>query len=113
MSPKLVVNMQRALESVVNNGTGGKAAIDRYRVAGKTGTAKIASGGIYGKFYMATFAGFAPISNPRFALVVVINAPKAGKFYGGTVSGPAFSEIMSRALQLYNIKPDVPLDKDK
>lgn len=112
MSPKLVVNMQRALESVVNNGTGGKAAIDRYRVAGKTGTAKIASGGTYGKFYMATFAGFAPISNPRFALVVVINAPKAGKFYGGTVSGPAFSEIMSRALQLYNIKPDVPLEKE-
>ena len=45
--------------------------------------------------------------------IVVINAPKAGKFYGGTVSGPAFSEIMSRALQLYNIKPDVPLEKEK
>ena len=107
VSRNQVAIMQRALESVVSNGTGGKAAIDRYRVAGKTGTAKIATAGGYGKYYMATFAGFAPLSNPRFALVVVINAPKAGKFYGGQVSGPAFSEIMSRALQLYNIKPDV------
>src|SRR5574344_119769 len=107
--PKQVSIMQRALESVVSNGTGGKAAIDRYRVAGKTGTAKIASGGTYGKYYMSTFAGFAPISDPRFALVVVVSAPKAGKFYGGVVSGPVFSEVMSRALQLYNVKPDVPL----
>ncbi len=107
VSSPQVAMMQAALESVVSNGTGGKAAIDRYRVAGKTGTAKIAVGGTYGKDYIATFAGFAPISNPRFALVVVITAPKAGKFYGGLVSGPSFSEIMSRALQLYNIKPDV------
>ncbi len=54
---------------------------------------------------MSTFAGFAPISNPRFALVVVISAPKAGKFYGGVVSGPVFRAVMSKALQLYNIKP--------
>ncbi|MGN0915140.1 MAG: peptidoglycan D,D-transpeptidase FtsI family protein [Succinivibrio sp.] len=98
--------MQNALETVVDAGTGGKAAIDRYKVAGKTGTAKIASAGGYGKFYMSTFAGFAPISDPRFALVVVISAPKAGKFYGGVVSGPVFREVMSKALQVYNIKPD-------
>lgn len=110
--PKQVSIMQNALESVVSNGTGGKAAIDRYRVAGKTGTAKIASGGTYGKYYMSTFAGFAPISDPRFALVVVVNAPKAGRFYGGVVSGPVFSEVMSRALQLYNVKPDVPLKEN-
>ena len=105
-SPKQVALMKQALETVVSDGTGGKAAIDRYRVAGKTGTAKIASVGGYGKYYMSTFAGFAPISKPRFALVVNVNAPKAGKFYGGVVSGPVFREVMSRALQLYNIKPD-------
>ena len=55
------------------------------------------------------FAGFAPLSKPRFALVVNVNAPKAGKFYGGVVSGPVFREVMSRALQLYNIKPDKQL----
>lgn len=103
--------MQKALETVVAQGTGGKAAIDRYRVAGKTGTAKIASVGGYGKYYMSTFAGFAPISNPRFALVVVISAPKAGKFYGGVVSGPVFRAVMSKALQLYNIKPDREMDE--
>ena len=97
-SPKQVALMKQALETVVSDGTGGKAAIDRYRVAGKTGTAKIASVGGYGKYYMSTFAGFAPISKPRFALVVNVNAPKAGKFYGGVVSGPVFREVMSRAL---------------
>ena len=101
-----VRNMLKALETVVDGGTGGQAAIDRYRVAGKTGTAKIASVGGYGKFYMSTFAGFAPISDPRFAMVVVINAPKAGQIYGGAVSGPVFRDVMSRALQLYNVKPD-------
>ena len=108
-SPKQVALMKQALETVVSDGTGGKAAIDRYRVAGKTGTAKIASVGGYGKYYMSTFAGFAPISKPRFALVVNVNAPKAGKFYGGVVSGAVFREVMSRALQLYNIKPDKQL----
>lgn len=108
-SPKQVALMKQALETVVSDGTGGKAAIDRYRVAGKTGTAKIASVGGYGKDYMSTFAGFAPLSKPRFALVVNVNAPKAGKFYGGVVSGPVFREVMSRALQLYNIKPDKQL----
>lgn len=101
-----VRNMLKALETVVDGGTGGQAAIDRYRVAGKTGTAKIASVGGYGKFHMSTFAGFAPISDPRFAMVVVINAPKAGQIYGGAVSGPVFRDVMSRALQLYNVKPD-------
>ena len=82
--------MMNALETVVSEGTGGKAAIERYRVAGKTGTAKIAKAGGYSNDYVSTFAGFAPISDPRFALVVVICAPKAGQFYGGVVSGPVF-----------------------
>lgn len=98
--------IQKALETVVAEGTGGQAAIGRYRVAGKTGTAKIAEGGGYSQDYIGTFAGFAPISDPRFALVVVIKAPRAGKFYGGVVSGPVFRDVMSRALQLYNIPPD-------
>lgn len=46
------------------------------------------------------------MSNPRFAMVVIINEPRAGKYYGGTVSGPVFSQVMERALQLYNVPPD-------
>lgn len=103
-----VKRIHAALETVVSQGTGGKAAIDRYRIAGKTGTAKIAEAGGYGSRYFASFAGFAPISDPRFALVVVIRAPQKGSFYGGTVSGPVFRDVMTRALQLYNIAPDKP-----
>ena len=105
-----VMRMQNAMESVVAECTGKKAAINRYRVAGKTGTAKIAASGTYSSLYMSTFAGFAPIGNPRFAMVVVVKAPREGGFYGGTVSGPAFSEVMSRALQLYNVPPDRKLE---
>lgn len=106
-----VRRMVNALETVVAEGTGGKAAISRYRVAGKTGTAKMATRGGYGNSYIGTFAGFAPLSDPRFSLVVVMKNPKAGKFYGGTVSGPVFRDVMSRALQLYNVAPDRSLEE--
>ncbi|MCR5537300.1 MAG: peptidoglycan glycosyltransferase FtsI [Succinivibrio sp.] len=101
-----VRRMQEAMESVVTGGTGKRAAINRYHVAGKTGTAKIARNGAYTDLCMTTFAGFAPLSNPRFALVVVINSPREGSISGGGVSGPVFSEVMSNALQLYNVPPD-------
>lgn len=94
------------LETVVSQGSGGKAAIDRYRIAGKTGTAHIARGGAYVDDYVSSFVGFAPLSNPRFALSVVVFSPQEGSYYGGAVSGPVFRDIMSRALQLYNIAPD-------
>lgn len=94
------------LETVVSQGSGGRAAIDRYRIAGKTGTAHIARGGSYVDDYVSSFVGFAPLSNPRFALSVVVFSPREGSYYGGAVSGPVFRDIMSRALQLYNIAPD-------
>ena len=97
------------LESVVEyGGTGTKAEVPGYRVAGKTGTAKVAIAGGYGKDYVGTFAGFAPVSNPRFAMVVIINEPQAGAYYGGMVAGPTFAEVMGGALQLYNVPPDAP-----
>ena len=97
------------LESVVEHGgTGTKAEVPGYRVAGKTGTAKVAIAGGYGKDYVGTFAGFAPVSNPRFVMVVIINEPKNGVYYGGSVAGPAFAEVMAGALQFYNVPPDAP-----
>lgn len=94
------------LETVVSQGSGGRAAIDRYRIAGKTGTAHIARGGAYVDDYVSSFVGFAPMSSPRFALSVVVFSPQKGSYFGGAVSGPVFRDIMSRALQLYNIAPD-------
>lgn len=100
-----VKRLQQSLEDVVATGTGSKAGISRYRIAGKTGTAKIASVGGYSNKYISSFAGFAPMSDPKFALVVIINDPKKS-YYGGVVSGPVFREIMTRALQMYNVPPD-------
>lgn len=95
------------LESVVGpGGTARKAAIPGYRVGGKTGTSRKAIAGGYGNDYVGIFAGVAPISDPRFAMVVVMNEPQGDKYYGGDVSAPVFAEVMSGALQLMNIRPD-------
>ena len=107
VSDEVATQIIHALEGVVEEGgTGGKAAVPGYRIAGKTGTAKVATAGGYGKDYVGTFVGFAPVSNPRFAMVVIINEPHGASYYGGFVAGPTFSEVMSSALQLYNVPPD-------
>lgn len=97
----------RLLESVVAEGTGAKAAITGYRVAGKTGTAKINQAGTYfDDRYTAVFGGVAPASNPRLAAVVVIDDPAAGRYYGGDISAPVFSAVVGGALRLMGVAPD-------
>ncbi|MDG2939465.1 peptidoglycan glycosyltransferase FtsI [Bisgaard Taxon 10/6] len=83
-----------------------RAMVDGYRVAIKTGTAKKLEKGRYVDKYMAYTAGLAPATDPRFALVILIDDPKAGQYYGGAVSAPVFSSIMGYALRAYNITPD-------
>ena len=102
---RTVVHM---MESVALPGGGGvKAAIKGYRIAIKTGTAKkVGPDGRYINKYIAYTAGVAPASNPRFALVVVINDPQAGKYYGGAVSAPVFGAIMGGVLRTMNIETD-------
>ena len=109
---KTVVHM---MESVALPGGGGvKAAIKGYRVAIKTGTAKkVGPDGRYVNKYIAYTAGVAPASRPRFALVVVINDPQAGKYYGGAVSAPVFGAIMGGVLRTMNIEPDALPTNDK
>lgn len=108
MSETIAHQVEHMMESVALPGGGGvKAAVRGYRVAIKTGTAKkIGDDGKYIDKYIAYTAGVAPASNPRFALVVVINDPENGAYYGGAVSAPVFSQIMSDVLRLENIKPD-------
>ncbi|MDO9991623.1 penicillin-binding transpeptidase domain-containing protein [Glaesserella parasuis] len=104
---KITKDVVHMMESVAAKGEGGaRAAVDGYRVAIKTGTVRKLEKGQYVKKYFAYTAGIAPASNPRFALVVLINEPKAGNYYGGEVSAPLFSSIMGYALKAYNIKPD-------
>jgi cell division protein FtsI (penicillin-binding protein 3) len=105
------------LESVVAaEGTGTKAAIYGYRVAGKTGTAEKATDGGYSKsLFMSVFAGVAPATDPRLAAVVVIDTPSAGLHRGGDVAAPVFSAVMGPALRLLGVAPDttpgVPADE--
>ncbi|MDU7257688.1 MAG: penicillin-binding transpeptidase domain-containing protein [Escherichia coli] len=109
---RTVVHM---MESVALPGGGGvKAAIKGYRIAIKTGTAKkVGPDGRYINKYIAYTAGVAPASQPRFALVVVINDPQAGKYYGGAVSAPVFGAIMGGVLRTMNIEPDALTTGDK
>lgn len=90
------------------------ALVEGYRVAIKTGTAKKIEKGHYVDKYMAYTAGIAPVTDPRFALVILIDEPKARQYYGGAVSAPVFSAIMGAALRAYNITPDgVPVENTK
>ena len=109
---RTVVHM---MESVALPGGGGtRAAIKGYRIAIKTGTAKkVGPEGRYINEYIAYTAGVAPASNPRYALVVLINDPKAGKYYGGAVSAPIFGSIMGGVLRLMNVEPDALQTDDK
>lgn len=82
------------------------AMVEGYRVGIKTGTAKKVENGKYVDHYLAYTAGIAPITNPRYALVVLLNDPQADAYYGGAVSAPIFSRIMGYTLRATNIVPD-------
>lgn len=105
---KYVKNVLKMMEKTVQPGEGGaQAAIQGYRVAVKTGTSKkIGNKGIYIRKYIAYTAGIAPVSDPKFALVIIIDEPKAGKYYGGAVAAPVFSKIMKLVLKTMKIQPD-------
>ncbi len=100
------------LESVVSKGTGKRAQIPGYRVAGKTGTShRSQEGGYAENRYIAVFAGYAPVSDPRLAIAVVVQDPKAGQHFGGVVAAPVFAEVMSQGLRLGGIEPDAIDDR--
>ena len=96
------------LEEVVQpDGTGNKAAIDGYRVAGKTGTAwKFGTGGYSQDKYISIFAGLAPASDPRLATIVVIDEPGGELYYGSDVAAPVFANVMAESLRLLAVPPD-------
>ncbi len=108
MSPAVARSLVQLMEQVVAaGGTGTRAAVVGYKVAGKTGTAwKSYAGGYSTDKYMAVFAGLVPASYPRLATVVVIDEPSGSLYYGGEVAAPVFSNVMSGALRLLDIPPD-------
>lgn len=86
-----------------------RAQVPAYHVAGKSGTARKSTAGTKGytaNAYRSLFAGFAPVNNPRIAMLVVIDEPSTGAYYGGLISAPVFGKVMAGALRLMNIAPD-------
>ncbi len=81
-----------------------------YRVAGKTGTAHKGENGGYAEHkYVSAFVGFAPASDPRLVIAVMVDEPSAGQYYGGAVAAPVFSAVMGGALRMLGVPPDAPL----
>jgi cell division protein FtsI (penicillin-binding protein 3) len=109
ISPQTAQTLTRMLTSVVSEkGTGARAALEGFRVAGKTGTAQkpdLRAGGYRKDRYTASFAGFVPAEDPRICLVVLVDEPKE-EIYGGQVAAPLFREIARDVLGILGVYAD-------
>ncbi|MTD10619.1 penicillin-binding protein PBP3 [Acinetobacter sp. YIM 103518] len=116
IDPKIADQVLLMMEAVtLPGGTARQADIPGYRVAGKTGTAhklRADRKGYSQSDYRALFAGVAPVSDPRLAMIVVVENPK-GQYYGGLVAAPVFARVMQESLRLMNVPLDKPLDAPK
>ena len=91
-----------------SGGTAPKAQTIGYSVGGKTGTAHIQEGkGYANKKYRGFFVGMAPIENPRIVVAVMIEEPKNGKYFGGDVAAPVFSQTVQQTLRILGVQPDI------
>ncbi len=105
-SPATIATLRNLLEGVVENGTARSLRNSPFKIAGKTGTAQIASGkkGYNKENYNASFVGYFPASNPKYSCIVFISNPAAGKIYGGAVAAPVFKEIADK---VYASRPGI------
>ena len=108
MPAEIAGQVRKMLAAVVQKeGTGQRAAVEGYTVAGKTGTVhKAEPGGYSADRYISLFAGIAPLQNPRLVMVIMIDEPQGNEYYGGQVAAPVFAKVMAGALRLLDITPD-------
>lgn len=107
MSAKTADQLLVMLEEVVSDGTGRSAKVPGYRIAGKTGTARVAGvRGYQERRFMSSFVGIAPASNPRLIVAVFITEPTNGGYYGAQVAAPLFAKVMGSALRILDVPPD-------
>ena len=105
--PALARTLVDMLETVTGpEGSGTRARVANYSVAGKTGTSRRATAGGYENRYVSVFAGMIPASAPRLVAVVVVNDPQGGVYYGGLVAAPVFGRVMEGAMRLLDVAPD-------
>ena len=112
ISPRTAAAVRRMLEMVTQpGGTATRAQVAGFRVAGKTGTAHKLTGATYASDrYVSSFVGFAPASNPRLVIAVMLDEPGGKSYYGGEVAAPVFSTVMAGALRVLGIEPDAAPD---
>lgn len=108
LNDKVTQQVLLLLETVFDKGNLAHAiAIEGYRVAGKSGTSrKVGKGGYEKHHYNSSFVGIAPLSDPRFVVMVILNDPKGKAYYGSEVAGPVFQKIMAGSLRLMDVPPD-------
>lgn len=108
IEPNVARQVREMLEKAVQTGgTGTRARVAGYRIAGKTGTVRKAGKSGYNEdHYISIFAGMAPASRPRLAMVVVVDTPDDGDYYGGVIAAPVFGRVMEGALRLLDVAPD-------
>ena len=100
--------LKSVLEQVVSTGGGSKASIEGYHIAGKTGTAQkidMVNGGYMPGHYIASFCGFGPVEDPQFTVLVIINDPSGGEYYGGQIAAPIAHDIFLQLFRYANVKP--------
>lgn len=111
ISPETAQALTRILEGVVTEGTGGRAAVPGYRVAGKTGTAQKIdpqTGAYSASLSVGSFAGYVPVDDPRLTIVVVIDEPQT-ESWGGVVAAPVFRRVAEQALPYLGISTQQPV----
>ena len=107
MSRAVAADLIKMLQRVAESGTGSKASMEAYSVAGKTGTArKVGKAGYDDTRHIAFFAGMTPAESPRLVGIVMIDEPKGDQYGGGAIAAPVFSRVMAGALRLLNVTPN-------
>ncbi len=109
ISARTAANIRAMLQmAAAPGGTAPKAQVVGYTVGGKSGTAYKQEGGGYAqKKYRAWFVGMAPIAAPRIIVAVMVDEPSAGKWFGGDVAAPVFSEVVQQTLRMMGVQPDL------
>ena len=107
ISERTARQLRQMFQGVLEPGGTASVEIDGYQLAGKTGTSqKVVDGTYSDSEYVASFVGFAPVEDPEFLMAVIVDNPKSGNYYGGSLAAPAFGQIASFALPYLGVKPE-------
>jgi stage V sporulation protein D (sporulation-specific penicillin-binding protein) len=109
--PETAALMRKYIENVVDTGTGKTGGVEGYRVGGKTATAqKVNPATKRYEFFVCSFIGVAPMSNPRLVAMVTMDKPTKGRHYGSVVAAPVFRQVAQKLLWQWSVRPDAAVE---